>query len=47
MPLVSYGPMPTWTAGGIPVWLVIVVMLVPPLLWAGVRWRRVRERNGA
>ena len=43
--VVAHGPMPAWTAGGIPVWLVIAGMLVPPLLLEGRRWRRVREHR--
>ena len=33
--VVAHGPMPVWTVGNIPVWLVIAGMLVPPMLFEG------------
>jgi hypothetical protein len=41
----SSGWMPAWSVGNIPPWLVITGLLVPPLLFEGLRWRRVRERH--
>jgi hypothetical protein len=37
--------MPIWSIGRIPHAAIIVPALVPPLLWAGFRWRRIRERR--
>jgi hypothetical protein len=38
-------PARSWSLLGVPHQGLIVACLVPPLLWAGVRWRRRRERR--
>lgn len=38
-------PVRTWSLFGVPHLALIVAGVVPPLLWAGVRWRRIRERR--
>jgi hypothetical protein len=37
--------MPVWSIVNIPHAAIIVPALAPPLLWAGTRWHRVRERR--
>jgi hypothetical protein len=41
----SSGPARSWSLLGVPHQGLIVVTLLPPLLWAGVHWRRLRERR--
>ena len=41
----SSAPMPLWSIGNVPHGVVIVPGVIPPLLWVGIRWRRLREQR--